>query len=374
MQPNDFSEFKTGDLEPIRIQDRYDDFTFIPHPLPPRNWDLDRSLWPLVADARDRVSELNGVARTLPNPTLLIRPLQRREAITSNRIEGTDVSPTELLLSETCDTKSADWHDVVAYDDALREGTRRLAEGRTIDGTLICELHARLLATSRGRDKHPGQFRTIPVFVGGRRFIPPPADRIADLVANLESYFESTHADPLVRAFLGHVQFETIHPFEDGNGRIGRLMLSLCLARWLRHAQPWLYLSEFLDRHRDEYILRMTAVRTNGEWDQWIRFGLHGAIEQADTSIVRCRKLADLRARYDASVGQDNKRMPAILDRLFTNPFLEISRWKADRGMTYHTAKADVAKLLAAGVVSEVENRSPTTFIANEIFKTAYGD
>lgn len=311
MQAEKFGQFKTGLLVPIKINERRNDYAFSPNPLP-ADWAPDVKLWPLITEARAAVSALDGAGGILPNPSLLFRPLQRREAIKSNRIEGTYVSAEEMLRYEVHKSlnkdyhgeKINDWQEVMEYDLAIGVGCERIAQGDPLDRKLICDLHSKLLSGSRGKDKSPGHFRDGQVYVSGSRYIPPTADLIESQFANLEEYLTSAHCDPLVRAFIAHYQFEAIHPFKDGNGRLGRLLLSLCIYKWLGHSHAWLYLSEYFEKNRAEYIDRMFNISTNGNWEEWIEFCLLGTIEQANSALDKCRKLNDIKRRYEQKYSQ----------------------------------------------------------------------
>lgn len=380
MRIEPFGEFKTGQLIPINPEGRFHDYAFVPNPLPPA-WAPGESIWPLIAQARASVERLEGAGGILPSPGLLLRPLQRREAIKSNSIEGTYVSPEELLLfeaeqSQVRDPKNErmnDWREVIRYDFALNEGCQRIAAGETIDRKLICDLHRSLLQTARGKDKRPGQLRDRQVYVeAGRRYIPPPPEYVDGLIANLETYLQSRDSDPLVRAFIAHYQFEAIHPFEDGNGRIGRLILSLCIYKWLGHSNAWLYLSEFFDRNRKEYINRLLAVSTSGEWNEWVEFCLHGAIQQADSATATCRRLDELKRKYEQQVGHLSSRMNAILQRLLTNPIIETSQLARELGLSYNTVKRDIQKLVNNGILDELPDSRPRAYCAREFFSIAY--
>ncbi|MBI5764915.1 MAG: Fic family protein [Planctomycetes bacterium] len=382
MQIERFGEFKTGCLVPIALNERVNDYAFVPNPLPP-SWRINDALWPLIATAREKLGNLNGIGCTLPTPALLLRPLQRREAITSNSIEGTHVTPEELLLFEADQkqhmesARRNDWLEVSLYDQALNEGCRRISEGHAIDRHLMIDLHHMLLSSARGKEKSPGQIRNVQVFIGeGRRFIPPPPELLEEQITNLESYLASNaERDPLLRAFIAHYQFEVIHPFKDGNGRIGRLILSLCIYKWLGHSHAWLYLSEYFDRNRREYIGKLSAVSTSGEWEEWVEFCLHGTIEQADSAIARCHRLGEIKRKYEAVIGDASARMSKIITRLLTDPIVEVTQLAEHCDVTYHTAKADIDKLLSAGVLTELKSvRRPKAYCATEIFNVAYGD
>ncbi len=377
-----FAEHKSGHLVAIKIQGRYDDFSFVPNPLPP-TWTPNDKLWLLIAEARDRVGQLNGVGRVLPNPGLLLRPLQRREAIKSNTIEGTFVTPQELLLfeagkgqhEESGSRRKLDWQEVAYYDIVIKEGARRIAEGQTIDRALICALHGRLFMGQRGKDKNPGKLRDTQVYVeAGRRYVPPPPEEVEECMADFERFLLAPSGyDPLVKAFIAHYQFEAIHPFKDGNGRLGRILLTLMIHKWLNHTQSWLYMSEFFEKNRKEYIERLFEVSAEGAWEPWVRFCLVGTIEQAESALARCRALDNLRQEYEQQVGH-LPRMHFILNRIFSNPMVEIVELSRELDVRYPTARKDLEKLAIAGIVEVVPEIHPKTYVAGRIFSLAYGE
>lgn len=380
MQAEKFGQFKTGLLVPIKINERRNDYAFSPNPLP-ADWAPDVKLWPLITEARAAVSALDGAGGILPNPSLLFRPLQRREAIKSNRIEGTYVSAEEMLRYEVHKSlnkdyhgeKINDWQEVMEYDLAIGVGCERIAQGDPLDRKLICDLHSKLLSGSRGKDKSPGHFRDGQVYVSGSRYIPPTADLIESQFANLEEYLTSAHCDPLVRAFIAHYQFEAIHPFKDGNGRLGRLLLSLCIYKWLGHSHAWLYLSEYFEKNRAEYIDRMFNISTNGNWEEWIEFCLLGTIEQANSALDKCRKLNDIKRRYEQKYSQLSPRMGLIINGLLSIPYTDAVQLSRDLGVSRPTAQADILKLCEAGVLKHLPGTSrPKAYSASEIFEIAY--
>lgn len=376
-----FGPLKTGRLVGIKVNERHSDHAFIPNLLP-TSWAPDAKIWPLIAEAHGRLGQLDGTGRVLPNPALLLRPLQRREAIKSNTIEGTFVTPQELLLfeahgapsNENPSEKKKDWQEVVYYDRVLSEGCQRIADGAEIDRELICALHSNLLLGKRGKERSPGQLRDTQVYVeAAGRYIPPPPEELEPLLANFETYLRSTGGcDPLVRAYIAHYQFEAIHPFRDGNGRIGRVLLSLMIYKWLKHSNAWLYMSEFFERNRREYITRLFNVSASGEWDEWVRFCLIGTIEQSEASLVKCHALGELKRSYQTEVGHVSRRMNWILDRLFSNPILEIGELASELNTTYHTARSDIEKLVEVGILRQMETMRPKTFVAHRIFDIAY--
>ncbi len=386
MKIEHFSEFKTGRLVPITNYRGYPDWAFIPQALPPAIT-MTNTLWSLLNEATRKVERLNGLGSGLPSPSLLLRPLQRREALTSNSLEGTFVSPRELLLfeveksatptgadpAESTDARRGDWIEVANYDRALQRGSAELRSGRPLDIALLCELHSLLLRGARGRHKNPGIVRDSQVYVGvSGRYIPPPVSELDAALANWASYLTETNdVDPLIRAYIAHYQFEAIHPFMDGNGRIGRLWLSLTLQRWLSHSQAWLYMSEFFEKHRKDYIERLFRISTHGEWAEWIEFCLIGTREQAETSIARCERLNALKADYLQRVKGGRSR--DIIELLFDNPFIDAPRLTRLLGVSQPTARSDIMELEQAGILTHItETKSPRVFVAMNIFHTAY--
>src|SRR6056297_446678 len=181
----------------------------------------------------------------------------------------------------------------------------------------------------RGSDRSPGQFRRLQNQIGRpARFVPPTANLVEGLLADLEQYLHAEMStDPLIRAFIAHYQFETIHPFMDGNGRVGRLLLAVSIEEWCQLTAPWLYMSDYFDRNKDEYIDAMFAVSTDGDWDRWIGFCLRGAVEQAADTAARCKELIDLNRSFHDRVVElgSSPRLPAIVDSLFLSPVIRVT-------------------------------------------------
>lgn len=358
------------------------DVAFIPQPLPPNEWSFPNELWPLLAEAKHFLGQLEGIGSALPNPTILLRPMADREAIQSSALEGTYATPQELLLFELEPTdgaksnKEQDYREVYNYQQALHHGSDSTLP---LSLRLIRELHQILLSGVRGRDKTPGEFRKIQVAIGGtRRFIPPPPDHLQACLQPLESYLhaQTPGLDPLVHCFLVHYQFETIHPFVDGNGRVGRLLLALMLQQRCGLTKPWLYLSEFFERHRDDYISSLFAVSTSAAWSRWIEFCLQGTLSQAKATIARCRRLLKIREEFSrraADVG-GTVRLTDIIEGIFSWPFVRVSQLAKRLDVSYPTAKSDLERLVQANVLRELPNVTPKTFYAPEVFNVGYGE
>ncbi len=379
MDAKRFSELSPGQVVAIE----HGEVAFIPEPLPPQNWKFPSELWPLLADAKRYIGELEGIGSVLPSPAILLRPMANREAIQSSALEGTYATPKELLLFELQPTETPqterkqDYLEVYNYQRALQHG---IASTLPLSLRLLRELHQILLSGVRGRDKTPGQFRTIQVAIGAtRRFVPPPPERLSECLDPLEKYMheESGTIDPLVHCFLVHYQFETIHPFIDGNGRVGRLLLAIMLQQRNRLSKPWLYMSEFFERSREEYINGLFSVSTSGAWSQWIEYCLTGTIVQARDTIARCRRLLAIREQYFERVekiGGGSLRLRRIVENVFNSPFVRVSSLTKELEVSYPTAKSDVERLVQAGVLRQLPDVAPKTFYAPEVFQIAYGE
>ncbi len=289
---------------------------YVPAPLPPSP--------PLAIDAelRDRMDaallalgRLDSVTTLLPDKHLFLYSYVRKEAVLSSQIEGTQSSLSDLLLFEADELPGVPIDDVLEvsnYVAAMEHGLRRLGEGFPLSTRLIREIHAILLARGRGAGKEPGEFRRSQNWIGGTRpgnaaFVPAPPDRVPELMSTLERWLhdEPERTPTLLKAALGHVQFETIHPFLDGNGRVGRLLVTLVLcAEGVLH-EPLLYLSLFLKQHRERYYQLLDRVRADGDWEAWLGFFADGVRESAESAVATVQRLAQL-------TGQDRERIRGI--------------------------------------------------------------
>lgn len=374
-----FGSASTGHLIPISTGER--NWAFIPSALP-RQWTVPLAMWPLLSDAKAELARLDGIGRTLPDPELLLRPLNNREAIRSSSLEGTYASPQELLLFELRESDSAsrndrvnDWLEVSNYALSLRHGTELLQE-LPLSLRVIREMHSVLLSNVRGRDRAPGEFRRAQVHIGAdKRYVPPPPNEIAKCLDDFERFLhEAGEIDPLIRTFLAHYQFEAIHPFIDGNGRVGRAVLSLCAFQWSRLWRPWLYMSPYYEEHKDEYIDLLFAVSAQGRWNDWLQFCLRGVLEVCSDAISRCDDLVHLRNSYHRSADTAGGRMHRIVEMLFSNPILRISDVARRLQVTYPTAKTDIDRLVQMEILRELPDAYPKAFVADAIFEAAYGE
>jgi len=377
VQVTDFLENKSGRL--VKVPAGY--LAFIPNPLPPK---LELS-WSLVREnsAADRaLSELAGVGHLLPNPHLLINPFMRREAVLSSRIEGTQASLSELFLFEAAgesESRPSDVREVLNYVNALQHGLSRL-EKLPISLRLMREMHQHLMAGVRGEEKTPGEFRNKQNWIGPAgcslgeaTFVPPPVEEMLEALHQLEKYLHHpSELPPLMRLALIHYEFEAIHPFLDGNGRIGRLLLTLLLCADKLLTQPLLYLSAYFERNRKQYYDLLLAVSQRGAWHEWITFFLRGVAEQSLDAIKRSNHLIGLWKVYQRKLQtvRSSALTLRLLDELFTYPAISISSAASRLKVTYTSAQLNMEKLVNSGIVNEVTRRKRNRiFVATEIVK-----
>lgn len=277
-------------------------YAFLPKPLPPSPpLQLDAELISLLTKASLMLGQLNGLASIISDPDLFVYLYVRKEALLSSQIEGTQ-STLEDVLGENSEHGGDDIEEVSNYVTAMNQGLARLKD-LPVSNRLIREMHAALMNGVRGSKKTPGEFRTSQNWIGGGNpnsamFVPPPAAEARDAMGELEKYIHAEDAyPPLIRAALIHAQFETIHPFLDGNGRLGRLLITFVLCSWDIMSRPLLYLSYFFKAHRTEYYSRLMAIRTHGDWEGWIKFFLRGVCETATMASQAATEIHALHQR-----------------------------------------------------------------------------
>jgi len=349
-------------------------FAFVPNPLPPV-LKYEGKIPRLIEDANLALGYLRGSAQTLPNPHMLIRAFQQREALLSSRIEGTIADPQELLFADVkkLETLTPNVREVRNYVDALNFGLGQL-EKMPVSLRLIRDLHKTLMHGVRGQEQRPGEFRDIPNYIGrpggfeNARYIPPPVPEMMSALDEFEKFMHSESDIPaLVKLALIHYQFEAIHPFRDGNGRIGRLLLSLLLCDWKLLPKPLLYLSAYLDKHHDAYFDHLLAVSQQGAWSNWIVFFLQGIAEQALDAVERSRKLLDLRLQYHAKLHATHASALTmkLVDCLFDLPAMTVPLAQSKLHVSYPGAKHNVLKLVNAGILQLSEGKHhPKLYLA----------
>ena len=355
---------------------------FYPNPLP-RRLDLPREAAKDLDEATGAVNRLGGVGLLLPNPHLLIGPYLRIEAVLSSRIEGTRTDIPELLRGEAGETPTErdDWREVANYIVAMEHGLQRLQEGLPMSMRLLCEMHGRLLTGARGHHKRPGEIRDRPNWIGGTNlenavFVPPPPDAVGEALADWERFVHENDLPLLVQLALTHYQFEVIHPFSDGNGRIGRLMIPLMLIWRGVMTQPLLYLSAFFEQYRDEYFDLLLRTSRHGDLLPWVRFFLRGVLHQARDAEHRTIRLVSLQQELRDQLHAE-KRAPSVIrlaEYLFRSPIVQARSVAGFLGVTPPTAYAAIDTLVERGDLVEITNRTRNRlYEAPHIYQAVYG-
>lgn len=355
----------------VRLSSVGDAAAFVPDRLPP---DPPVSIGSSTRQLLDRallaLGRLDSISALLPNPDLFLYSYVRKEALLSSQIEGTQSSLADLLLFEVEAAPGVPLDDVVDvsnYVAALEHGLQRIQEGLPVSNRLIRELHGVLMRRGRGTDKQPGEFRRVQNWLGGPSpaqavFVPPPPDRIPDCMAALERFIhdQPEPTPPLIKAALAHVQFETIHPFLDGNGRIGRLLVPLMLHVDGLLEKPLLYLSLYLKQRRSEYYDRLSRVRTDGDWEGWLGFFAEGIAQAANNAVTTSRRLVDLvqtdRDRIRA-LGRRGATALQLHDVLQREPVTTIGRLAQRTGLSIPGVTAAIERLAGLDLVQEITGR-----------------
>jgi len=364
MNPKDFRSSSAGKV----IQTPQGYAAFIPAPLPPLLV-YDDELVLALSRADAALSELSGLGRHLPNPHLLIAPYVRREAVLSSRIEGTKASLSDLLLDEMENAawvprEEGDVREVRNYVVALEYGIKRLRD-LPLSLRLVRELHARLMKGVRGERATPGEFRRSQNWIGPSGstpatapYVPPPPEHMQEALADWERFLHEREKLPdLIQCALMHEQFEAIHPFLDGNGRVGRLLITLFLIERGRLSQPLLYLSAYIEAHRQDYYDLLQRVRTDGDWIGWLRFFITGVTETAGEAVRHAGRLMDLREKFRARL-RDKPKALALLDQLFINPYMTVARAERILKVSNPTARQAVMLLQKNGMLDEISGRA----------------
>lgn len=333
-----------------------------PEPIP-RDLGLGRSTVAALSEADAALGHLQGLGRIINDPQLLVGPYLTREAVASSRIEGTQASMSDVLQAEVSGSKieNEDIAEVTRYLQAAHQGFELVGE-IPITQRLIFQLHETLLQGVRGESKLPGELRRSPVWVGSPTdspetalYVPPLHNLIPDLLEDWEVFVNTPSVYPvLIKCGLAHYQFETIHPFLDGNGRIGRLLINLMLLAEGRLSAPLLYLSGYLETHRQEYYDRLQAVRERGEMEQWLQFFLTAVRRQADDAVERAGRLIELRESYRRQASQARSSLPALVEQLFQNPYVTVSSVERNIKLTNQGARNLIRAAERRGWLTEI--------------------
>jgi Fic family protein len=344
---------------------------FIPHPLPPEPpLQLTMGDYDLMEKANRALGRLDGLAIQLPETALFIYLYVRKEAVLSSQIEGTQSSLSDLLLYESDEAPGVpldDVQEVSNYVAAMEHGLKRLDEGLPLCLRLVKEMHEVLLTKGRGNTKQPGEFRTSQNWIGGTRpgnahFVPPPPGEVMNCMGALEKFWhdQPTRMPTLIKAALTHVQFETIHPFLDGNGRLGRLLITLLLCTEGALSEPILYLSLYFKSHRQVYYEHLQRVRTNGDWEGWLQFFLEGVIFTAEQAVKAARSVLQLFAEDREKIEELGRaassaiRVHEVMQR---KPILSIAFAAGQTGLTHPTVTKALQNLEKLGVIRELTGR-----------------
>ncbi len=346
--------------------------SFIPNPLPPKpEIELAREDYDLLEKANRALGRLDGITDLLPDPWLFIYFYVRKEAVLSSQIEGTQSSLSELLLFENEVLEGVSLDEVLEvsnYVSAMNHGLERIKrDGFPLSSRLIREIHQALLARGRGSDKDPGSFRQSQNWIGGTRpgnarFVPPPPEVLPELMSNLEKFLHNVPEETpvLMKAALAHVQFETIHPFLDGNGRVGRLLITLLLCAEQVLREPLLYLSYYFKLHRDEYYERLQRVRVDSDWISWLRFFLVGVRETAQQAFQTAVEIRKLFEQNQLEIERSMKRpgnVHRVHELLQRNPYLSISVASTTLRLSEPTVRTAINHLTSIGIVREITGR-----------------
>jgi len=350
---------------------------FVPDPLPPQI-DFTPGLRMALSDADRRIGQLAGEGRSLPNPHLLMRPFVKREAVLSSRIEGTHATLGELLAADAgvaVQRSPDDLHEVSNYVVALEHGMSRLAS-LPLSLRLVRELHEKLMHGVRGHKATPGEFRTSQNWIGtpgctleNASYVPPPPDELMDCLGRWEAFLHDRTLPPLIQIALLHCQFEAIHPFLDGNGRVGRLLITLFLTERGILSTPLLYLSAFFEATRSDYYDRLGGVTNRAAWTDWLAYFLNGVARMSEDVVGRAERINSLLARWrKAAAGTASKASSALVDLLAENPFWTINKASERLEVAYTTAQRAIVRLETLGILKQVgETKRDRVYCAHEI-------
>lgn len=344
---------------------------FIPQPLPPRPaLELDGGVRENLDRALLALGRLDGISDLLPSAHLFLYAYVRKEAVLSSQIEGTQSTLSDLLLFELKEAPGVPLDDVVEvsnYVRAMEHGLQRMRDGFPLSNRLIREIHEILLSRGRGAGKTPGEFRRSQNWIGGTRpgnasFVPPPPHRVEEAMAQLEGFLHDrpVRTPPVLKAALSHVQFETIHPFLDGNGRVGRLIITLLLCAEGVLREPMLYLSLYLKQHRAQYYELLDRVRREGDWEAWVAFFASGIAETAEGAVATARRLLDV-AEKDRNrihdLGREAGSAALVHQILQRVPVCTIPRLAKMTNLTLPTVAKALDVLVKVGIVREITGK-----------------
>lgn len=338
---------------------------YIPSSLPPLpEIEMDAELISLLGKAHNVLGQLESTSKLLPDVKLFLGSYVRKEALLSSQIEGTQATLEDVLNSEVTAAVNLEVDDVINYVGALNFAIQKM-ESLPICNRLLCETHRVLLQGVRGQDKNPGEFRRSQNWIGAAgstlqnaRYIPPTPENMLICMGELEKFIHESELDILIKTSLVHYQFETIHPFLDGNGRIGRMLIILMLMNERVLSSPILYMSLFLKTNRIEYYDRLSEVRNKGNYEQWIKFFLQGVITTCEDSIFTIEQIHKIMDEDAVKIQKDTDTVKAVFAYLKEHPIVNIGGTAKALGMAFNTVSTALKKLSAAGIVEEKTTKS----------------
>lgn len=362
---------------------------YVPEPLPPEGIDWERHI-PRIAAANRALARYDGILQAIPNPGLLLSPLLTQEAVLSSRIEGTQASLEDVLRFEAnprepiSDAALADIREIINYREALSAAVDEL-RSRPLDVALVCDLHRILLTDSRGMERQPGCIREIQNFIGRDAhiehavFVPPAPETVPGALADWETYLQREEKDVLVQLSVLKAQFELIHPFCDGNGRIGRMLVPLILYEKGLIGNPMFYISAYLERNRPVYYERLLAVSRDGDWNGWIAFFLRAAEEQAGANGRKAKAILDLYNEMKQTVPEATRSQYAIaaIDALFQAPIFSLSEFYEQAAIPRRAAERILQQLRERDIIAvlaEGGGRRATTYVLPRLIAITEGD
>jgi Fic family protein len=357
-------------------------YAFTPRQLP-ADIRLDNEIFKLLEEVTLRIGNLNGIGNRLPNPYLLINPFLKKEAVESSRIEGTESSLSDVLMFEAKEEPlkgpRGDLEEVVNFIKATEEGIKRIRKGEALNLSLMLDLHRMLMQGVRGEDKGPGEIRNVQNWIGRHgstiveaRYVPPEPEKLRSLLDNLFDFLESNNDLPdLVKIGMAHYQFEAIHPFRDGNGRMGRLLIMLFILRRKILDLPLLYISEYFEKYRGTYYDLLLIVSQKGDYEAWLKFFLKAMSVQAEDASMKASGLIGFMEQKSKAV-EDSSGMAGlrIFRNLMSNPYTTISKAARSAEITYPTAERAISKLVGLGIIKPASDKKRNRiFICDAIVK-----
>ena len=375
VDPKRFADTRLGQV--LKTPGPHGFYSYIPEALP-ESLDLTSDTVLILSEADRALGRLAGAGRQLPNPHILMQPYIAREALASSRIEGTQASLSDVFDARARGSAEGEIREVTNYISALEAGLARLPS-LPLSMRLLCEVHDVLLSGVRGQERYPGRVRESPNWIGSPDnrpetaiFVPPPVEEMQRALSDWEKYVNGEQrVPPLVKCALLHYQFETIHPFLDGNGRLGRLLIVFYLIEQGLLPQPLLYLSAYFERRRSDYYDRLQEVRERGELEKWIQFFLTGVTIQANDALQRAEQLSDLRDKYRQLATGTRSHLRDVVELLFENPVITAQYAATRLSLTVPGVKNLIDRLEREGVLFQLSaggGRRPTRWVAQEIF------